>query len=511
MLNEITKTALLLVSVCCILVGNNNAKADSDYLVVSFVSAESEYSEAARLLAERHDAQTVYSSLYKFDELKEKLLELQPQTVAFIVKPEDLQVNFVEQILVLSTQMDFDPFVDFSYGFITGRDAKAAVNLVRASASQKQFDSPAITMFGVGPDSMGDSRKQEAAWPIGKMMVPVKTLQSAGERDETRDESFIETALPELEGSPILLLASHGYPTGLVGGLKAADIRDRDFTGSVALNIACYNGVTGTWFEDDWSTKTVQQRQVDQSESFCLQMIDNGVAAYFCYVTPRPAGPNMLGDALVVASSGKSVGQLRMEDANRMILAHLMTGDDRLQITPMSTGQEIQLDRTPGDIVKRMSTGGILIGDPAFEPFGPAENADPQQQNVENTDTGMIVETKIKSPIQHMFTSEQINYWENTSPAMRVETMLMLDDQAIEEVRILEAPGEQYHFVAAVELRDGERWLRFKLTTPRKMDPETFRKHATSGVAVKFEVVFGDPLADQASDLKIIRGSKLKD
>lgn len=252
---------------------------------------------------------------------------------------------------------------------------------------------------------------------------------------------------------------------------------------------------------------TVKERTVDPDDSFCLQMIDNGVAGYIAYVTPRPAGPTMFGDALMVASSGKSLGELRREDANNIILSHLLSGDKTLFVNPRLDGQPIKAGRLPGDIVKRMSTGGVLIGDPAFRPFAGKENADPRVQSIEKTDNSLIVKTTIKSPMYHLHTSEQINYWEKKSAAIRLETIIPLADQAIAGINVLESPADQFRYAAAVEHDRGKRQLRFKLTFPGATDFKQRARFAANGVSGKFEILFDDKSADQTSDSRIFRGS----
>ncbi len=144
--------------------------------------------------------------------------------------------------------MDTDPFVDFSYGFITGRDGEAALRLVNASSVNNPDRQPAITMFGVGSKEMGRSSVQKFDWPLRGATIPVTAYQSAGAADDERDGAFIQESISRLSKPSLLLLASHGYPDGLVGGPKATDLKGVDLAGSVVLNIACYNGVTGSWY-----------------------------------------------------------------------------------------------------------------------------------------------------------------------------------------------------------------------------------------------------------------------
>ena len=76
----------------------------------------------------------------------------------------------------------------------------------------------------------------------------------------------------------------------------------------------------------------VRRRNVPASESFCLNMINTGVAGYIAYTCARPAGPTMLGDAMTAAIAGQSLGELRRVDGNSVIVAHLQHGFDTLQI-----------------------------------------------------------------------------------------------------------------------------------------------------------------------------------
>ena len=41
-----------------------------------------------------------------------------PRYVAFVTKPDQLDINLAQKILKLSTQIDKDPFVDFAYGLM---------------------------------------------------------------------------------------------------------------------------------------------------------------------------------------------------------------------------------------------------------------------------------------------------------------------------------------------------------------------------------------------------------
>ena len=486
--------------------GKDATEADIRYLVVSLVPADSDFDKAVRHLAERHGCEVLHARPSEVESLIVELRRLQPNHVAFLVDPDDLEQNLVARVMKLSTKMDDDPFVDFAYGFITGRDGQAAMRLIDASISKQTNTAASIAQFGVASAELPKSIQQTSAWPLGRGSVPVTSYMSRGETDDTRDQRFIEESMVKMARQPILLFASHGYPNGLVGGPKAKDIRGRDFGGSVALNIACYTGVTKSWYEDDWATGQVRKHDVDREDSFCLQMIDNGVAGYVAYICPRPAGPTMMGDALFVATSGKSMGQLRQEDANSIVLAHLLSGSDSLQISEASDGTSIVPNRKPGESVRRWSTGGILIGDPAFHPFSKKPGSDPRIQIVTRKEDRILVDVKVVTPLFHFYCSDQHTYWEDSQPAMRLEAAVPLDDCIVKDVQLISSSfGDADHrLVAAVDVENGKRILRIKANFAQP-SMEQLQKLSMSGVVGQFEILISKEATSSTSDRRVIR------
>jgi len=464
------------------------APQNAPYLVVSLVDEGDAFDRAGDALVERHKAERVRLKQDELEKLVAIARKIEPMYVAFVVKPETLDINLVNRILQFSTQVDDDPFVDFAYGFITGRDADAAVGLVQAS-DKRRWEKASIAQFGVGSTQMRRSMTQNTAWPLRSGQVPVLACMSRGDTDETRDEAFIEKTMPKLDASPIVLLASHGYPNGLVGGPKASDLRGRDFNGSVAPNVACYTGVTGTWFDDDWQTGKVSRKTVSPDDSFCLQMIDNGVGAYVAYVCPRPAGPSMLGDALLVASSGKSIGEYWRQNSNSTVLAHLHRGFDKLEINEIQDGAKLKSGRTPEEVVLPMSTGGIVIGDPAFCPFAVKPDSDPRTSTVRQEGSKLIVDVEVTTPTLHFYAGEPINYWNGRGPAWRLETTVDIGDDHMQAVKLtkLNAGDIEGKLVAAVEVNRGKRLLHIKSTfaQPPMQQIQTLTKKGLSG---QFEI-----------------------
>jgi hypothetical protein len=114
------------------------------------------------------------------------------------------------------------------------------------------------------------------------------------------------------------------------------------------MNIACYTGVTGRWFEDDHAAGVRRERKVPEGQCVCLAALRTGPAAYVGYACPRPAGPELFMDVSALATEGLSVGEVRRRDYNRVVLAHLAQGLSGLQPQEYADGNAIQ-EIAPGN------------------------------------------------------------------------------------------------------------------------------------------------------------------
>ena len=480
--------------------------SEATYVVVSLASEQGEFERVAQHLSERHQCTLLRATPEQLEGLRASLIDCKPDCVGFVVEPTDLDTNLANRLMELATQMDDDPFADFAYGVITGRDANAAIRLIDAATNQPS-PSPTMAQFGVAPAAMKTSLHQKAQWPLRKGSIPIEVFTSAGETDPTRDTKFISESMKKLEGHPILLFASHGYPDGLVGGPKATDIRDRNYQGSVAFNIACYTGVTHGWYEDDWQTQQTRRREVDSTDSFCLQMIDNGVASYISYLCPRPAGPTMMGEAMLIASTGQTIGELRREEANSIVLAHLMSGTESLPRIPFRDGDPLNQKIKPGESVRRWSTGGLLFGDPAFQPFVAKPNSDPRQQTITRHEGKITVDTQVSTMLFHFYCADQLNYWNDAEPAFRLEAVVPLEDHQVSQVRITQSTldRKKSRLVAAIDNDHGQRALRIKANFAQPPMAE-LQKIAGTGLSCQFEIALSNQPPTPESDRRIFRG-----
>jgi hypothetical protein len=68
----------------------------------------------------------------------EKLKQLKPRFVAFVVPPSRIEDNFVGEVFERASRLKEGPELDFAYGYITGATPEDAVALVRNTGRAEQ-------------------------------------------------------------------------------------------------------------------------------------------------------------------------------------------------------------------------------------------------------------------------------------------------------------------------------------------------------------------------------------
>ncbi len=475
---------------------HQNAHA-GDYLILDLAGADDPYHAAARRLAELRNGEIVGGDRQQLSALLDVLKDKQPRYVAVVVRPGDLDINLARAFLKLSTQVDDDPFVDFAYGFITGDTPETALALAEAGlAAEKKRRAPSLAVAAVGTEMVTKSGIQQQQFPLRKKSLPQLWGQIAGAKNfpgSGRDAEFIKQLMPRLQGHSLVMLAGHGYPAEIVGGPTWKDFEGLKFEGAVVLNIACYTGVTGRWFDEDHARGVRRERTIPAGESVCLAVLRARPAAYVGYACPRPAGPELFMDVTALAAEGLSVGQARRRDYNRVVLAHLTQGVTKLRTDTYADGDRI---RPPRDIVRdlllEMSTGGMLFGDPACTPFAPLPDETPVQ--VTTSRQGERITATVAVGGQHLFLncSEPLATWgSEQKQALRVMARLSLGREQVAAVTVKELKaGENItarRLVWAVEEDRGERFLHVKVLFPQPAQEKLATLQA--GARAVFEVV----------------------
>ncbi len=355
---------------CAVLLGGVVAPPvpTSQYVVLVDPGAKGEFLPAAQALAEFHKARCCRFDPRRLDQAFAELKKLQPDFVVFVLPPEKIDVDLAHQILVRSTGLDDDPFCDFAYGFITGRDGPAALRLVeRIKQAWRRSYGRKVALFG-----SWEGQQLPPAQPLSAL----KALQAEGVARyvRTRDpeparKKAARAALALCQGKDLLLFFAHGYPDEMGGCFRAADLRQWqvDLAPAILINCACYNGAPGRWFAP--GPKGVEERgPVKAEDSVALQILDAGVAGYFAGIDPWH-GPLALQLAGYVLDDGLPLGLAARRLHDRLALEFL---PERMHFPP--TAQNPKRFAGEGTVNRRHNGAGLIFyGDPALAPF--ARNA----------------------------------------------------------------------------------------------------------------------------------------
>lgn len=339
--------------------------ATGGYLVLVEPGDGDAYSPAAHALAALHDGAAVLPcNVDDAVALLKTLKEYQPRYVAFVLPPDRIDVQVAHRLLEVATNVDDDPFVDYEYAFITGRDGAAASAFVERiqAAPQREYGRRA-GFFGswegpVVPRVEGGGAAKALKLDMAAHLIGVK------DGDEQRAEKA-KAAFADFATRDVLLFFSHGYPDQMVACFKAPDLRDWkvDLHGAILINCACYNGAPGRWWELNFADGSYVDRSViDPEKSVALAVIDSGAAGYIGGIDPWH-GPLANQVFLLVTDNGMSLGGASKRMYDRLALAFQ---PHRTQYVPMS-------DRrfTGEGEGNRLNNGAgmIVYGDPAFAPF----------------------------------------------------------------------------------------------------------------------------------------------
>jgi hypothetical protein len=300
----------------------------------------------------------------KLDHTLAELRKTPPRFVVFVLPPEKIDVDLSHAILEMATKVDDDPFADFEYGFLTGRDGSAALRFVkRIEQAWKREAGDKAMLFGSweGP-----------FLPSGSRMTGMKALGftakdryvKAKDAEQTRLKAARQI-LEDCKGNDALIFMSHGYPDRMDLCFSAKDLREWevDLSPAILFNCACFNGAPGRWFEP--TGKGYEDRGVvARDNSVALALLDSGIAGYFAGVDAWH-GPLTSQVFYYVTDDGMRLGEAANAMFNRLAL----------EFSPGCIHYEPTVKRKRNRnnwwVQNQRDNGAamILYGDPALAPF----------------------------------------------------------------------------------------------------------------------------------------------
>ena len=228
-------------------------------------------------------------------------------------------MDFLHQILARSTALDDDPFPDFEYAFVTGRDGPAAARFVERTLAARQRDyGRSVRLFGTWE---GDRL------PPARMLSALKAMKADGEfklvhtkADGPARAAAAKDAVAGGRGKDALLFFSHGYPDEMAGCFRAKKhLRSWKATypaqsWSTALLLPA--PLAGRWLGPGPLSQAVRSRGPAQDNLVALALLDSpghglvaGIDAWRGrWRTGRPAICSTTGSLSVARRSGWPTG-----------------------------------------------------------------------------------------------------------------------------------------------------------------------------------------------------------
>jgi hypothetical protein len=287
-----------------------------------------------------------------------RLRELRPATALVVVAPDTLDVNLARELLLVASRVDDDPFVDFDYGFITGRTPEAALAFL--AATEEVRARPELVEKRVleiaGPNALDDDRVIFWGRPIALPPLPGYAHESLNHGRR----GFADAQVGKLSGYGVVHLGGHGVPERVEQGLTAAQIARVEWPHAIVWSGACWTGVVDRWF--DMRGEKVKERRC--REPFCLAVLERGVGAYLAALHPDHGIP-VWQEIEHVMQTGCSLGAAMRHDYAQVVLA---SGGRRPDLPVWKDGEAPPpLGRGSMELVG--TAARVLFGDPRIRPF----------------------------------------------------------------------------------------------------------------------------------------------
>jgi hypothetical protein len=307
---------------------------------------------------------------------RRELRALAPRFVAVVVAPGMIDANFAATMLLLSTEMNDDPYADFAYGFVTGASPDDAVALVSNAARAereartlpRRFFAMAQTgsAIGGGKTLLTAMRRYAECFRLDGWETEVVEWQ--GEGDAAWDRARAG-ALRLLAGRRLVFIGGHGGPDW-AAGLRVGDLEGLDLWPAVVVTGACEAGILDRQHVA-LPGQPVREVHVDPSRSLALRLISQGVTAYLTSLRAN-CWDNWVPAVHPLYAGGRSVGEAMQVAYNRRLA--IATGP--LSLPLLAVGQPAPSEEDWPRTWKRVAHC-VLYGDPAFVPFPDA----PQQHH----------------------------------------------------------------------------------------------------------------------------------
>jgi hypothetical protein len=342
----------------------SSAEAGPSYLVFVDPGPDGAFRPAAEALAALHGGTVATFERSNLQPILQSCRRDRPDHVVFVLPPGEIDVDLAHEIISLSAVVDEDPFIDFEYGFVTGRDGEAARRFVeRIAAARKRRFGRTVSLFGTWEGPVKPAREPMTFFPAIGFNADARYVMARDPEEKRRDET--RESLKDLRGRDGLLFFSHGYPDEMAGCFRARDLRDWkiDLSPAVFVSCACWNGAPGRWFAPG-PDGPVDRGVVKADDSVALALIDSGVSGFIGGIDPWH-GPLAMQVFSLITADGMRLGEAAKRMLDRLAMEF---HPEAIQFKP-TLDNKARFAGEGTNNRRHNGAGMILYGDPAFSPF----------------------------------------------------------------------------------------------------------------------------------------------
>ena len=509
---------LFIVLFVCTLFYTNKAKSQSStYVVLTSISDTTDsYYQAVLALKNYRNAQVIQFNPSDVNAILPTLISAAPRYVAVVVKPIELYINFVRQFLMMSTNVDSDPFSDFSYGFITGATGQDALNFVNniINAESQNIQNFPLNVGGCVASSLNFVYNYPGDYltylnPNNYSQIYMETNNSGTGTNFflSNTNSMMNKKLLDIghNGDPHMIWLFEGgnsTPTPPVWlydstkienpayarvGLSSYNISPLNFYPAVAFNGACHSGepkkvmvegdIAATFGDTQWQEKFYT---MSDSFSFALSILKTGITGYFA-----PCGANNANDQSEEIYNAflfhEPLGDIHKRSVDGVVMGFLGNRPNLKMYVDgaMSYGSDILSSGTfdPNDWSGAYSMLGgkanrVYFGDPLFNPY---QNNYSDSLNITKAVIDSISSNYVNITVSFIKPDASIAYfpvWEkfhfgDTRIYIPIELPAWISD--ISTFSVIDSSGPYYLVIHSLEHFNGKTILHVEVDIPDDM------------------------------------------
>jgi hypothetical protein len=429
------------------------------YVVLTNTDSDSPWAAVVENLARRRNGTVVR---FRGDDpaaARPDLSGLSPSTVAVVIAPETLDVDFVYRLVETASSLDGDFALDFRIGIVTGLTPQHAVEMLDREARVEA--DPALLpkrLVDFGPSDADLELQGEQAWLEGWDRVLLRHLKTS------------EAEVKKLEAAGVLQFWGYGRPEGIAGSVDAGQLAAVDLFPAVAFGGPIYTGVTHRWYEGPVTAAPRPEKRTTPEASFVLALLARGATGAFGSTDPGH-GVTAMQESEWMLTAGGTLGATHKAQADAALL-HLREAPVRL---PKVADGKAAPSRDWGAVLARGALSRVAFGDPSFRP-SPSAASEPWRLEIERLENGLRVKATLAEPRLKATLTDVFQYGFGRKDALLNARMLVQvpwpDDLPLPyRLRVIDAKSGAREIrvgpaAAAVELWGPNRFIHVQLDFP---------------------------------------------